>query len=76
MGLNADKFPVVDKALTEEALGLVSIGALRRTIAAPMFDFDASGNDVSMPENSSELHNPIEVSLFVEKPAADPGAEV
>jgi hypothetical protein len=76
MGLNGDKFPVVDKALTEEALGLVSIGALRRTIAAPMFDFDASGNDVSMPENSSELHNPIEVSLFVEKPAADPGAEV
>ncbi len=76
MGLNGDKFSVVDKALTEETLGLVSIGALRRTIAAPIVDFDASGNDVSMPENSSELHEPIEVSLVVEIPAADPGAKV
>jgi hypothetical protein len=76
MGLNGDKFPVVDKALTEETLGLVSIGALRRTIAAPMVDFDASGNDVSMPENLSELQDPIEVSLVVKTPAADPGAKV
>ena len=76
MGLDGDKFSVVDRALTEETLGLVSIGELRRTIAAPTVDFDAGGNDVSVPENSSELHDPIEVSLVVETPAADPGAKM
>ena len=53
MGLDGDKFSVVDRALTEETLGLVSIGELRRTIAASTVDFDAGGNDVSVPENSS-----------------------
>jgi hypothetical protein len=76
MGLDGDKFSVVDRALTEETLGLVSIGELRRTIAAPTVDFDAGGNDVSVPENLSELHDPIEVSLVVETPAADPSAKM
>lgn len=76
MGVDGDKFPVVDRALTEETLGLVSIGALRKIIAAPTVDFDAVGNNVAMPENSSELHDPIDVGLAVKTLSADPGAKV
>lgn len=76
MGVDGDKFSVVDRALTEETLGLVSIGALRKIISAATVDFDAGGNDVAKPENYSELSDPNEVGLAVQTPVADPGAKV